>query len=967
MDGYLDRIEAECGGTEPLVMSSSGGLVPRRRFHAVDSLVSGPAGGLAGAVAAARSVGWSRMIALDMGGTSTDVSRWNNGFELRKEVRVGPARLLLPALPIETVAAGGGSICHVVDNRLQVGPRSAGADPGPAAYGNGGPLTLTDVHLVLGRLDAQAFRIPLDIAAAHAALDVVSAQLGEADRIKVAEGCLQLAAESMAAAIGQVSLREGADPADYGMVAFGGAGGLQACEVATRLGMDKVLLPADAGLLSAAGIRAAAREVVTSRQLVMASDEAEPVLPQIFADMGKQAAGQLERDGVASQLQAPARCRVHVRLRGQEHSIALQWPLRKGIVADFRDRFTTQFGFWPDAVALEVVQLDLVLSEKLDGLPAESFPESDGVPPALRYQDAWFDAQRTKLPVYDRNQLHPGVCIHGPALVYDTFSSCIVAAGWRAVLGERMSLLMSRVGKETHVRAATLSRGIRSSLVCNRFEAMVEAMGEQLRRSALSTNIRERLDFSCALLDADGRLLVNAPHIPVHLGALGLCVRSCRALLELRPGDVVLTNHPAHGGSHLPDVTVFSGIFDADGRLHGYLANRAHHAEIGGKAPGSMPADGQCLADEGVVIPPMYLLRNDNKQGFDVVEKLLRSGPSPSRQPEHNLADLAAQVASLRQGQAAFSAILDEFGSADIAAAMALLDANARDAGKAALRKVRGGSARTALDDGSVIAVALRNNGERLQVDFSGSAPVHRGNLNATPAIVRSTVLYFVRLLVDQPIPLGEALLDGVDIVLPEGMLHPPFDRDPVLSPAVVGGNVETSQKITEALLQVAGIVAASQGTMNNLLFGNASFGYYETIGGGAGAGDGFPGASGVHVHMTNTAITDPEILELRYPVICREFSLREGSGGSGRWSGGDGLVRELEFRQPVTVSLLTQSRNQEPSGLNGGGNGKAGRNFKVAGSGNWVPLPGICQVQLQAGEGIRLETPGGGGYGKMP
>jgi 5-oxoprolinase (ATP-hydrolysing) len=965
MDAYLDRVEEALRGSLLWIMTSAGGLVSRARFHAVDSLVSGPAGGLLGAVAAGRRAGMKAVIALDMGGTSTDVSRWKGRFEPRQRIQVGAARLLAPAMPIETVAAGGGSICGFDGERLFVGPESAGADPGPAAYGAGGPLTLTDIHLLLGRMDPRAFSIPIRMDRARAAIEAVARAAGEQDWQSLAEGFLAIATERMAHAIRQVSLREGEDPAGYGLVAFGGAGGLHACRAAGQLGIRRILFPAEAGLLSARGIHEAPREAVVDFQYIAPLDEAVPALAERFTRMEADAAGQLRRDGVApDRLEAPVRA-VHLRLLGQESSLPLEWPAAGGLEEAYRGRFVATFGYFPDSARLEVVKLRLILKERVDAPAAEAFPDAAAEAPPVGRIEGFVNGRPLPVPVFDRAGLEAGMLLPGPAIVRDPFSTCFIEPGWTGRRGGHGSIEAFPASAAHEAARFPALANVEKALILNRLETLVEEMGDQLRRTALSTNIRERLDFSCALLDARGRLLVNAPHIPVHLGAMGLCVRECTARFSPGPGDVLMTNHPACGGSHLPDITLLCGIFDTSGRLAGYLANRAHHAELGGRSPGSMPPDAACLAEEGVIMAPQWLVR-DGSARFDAVEQLLRAGPYPSRAPRENLTDLQAQLAALRRGCDLFAGLLADFRAEAVRSRFAELHAMAAEAVAAVLRDGRrlDGAGAAELDDGRRISVAVHHAGERLTIDFSGTSAEHPGNFNATPAIVRSAVLYVLRLLVDVPMPLNEGLLEAVEIRLPRCFLNPEFPEDPSACPAVVGGNVETSQKVVEALLRALGLMAGGQGTMNNLLFGNTRFGYYETIGGGAGAGDGFPGASGVHVHMTNTAITDPEILEQRFPVLCREFSLRGGSGGAGVFRGGDGLVRELAFREAVTLSLLAQSRVHAPRGLAGGGDGAPGRQWRVGVDGSLSPAPGVCRLELAAGEGIRVETPGGGGWG---
>jgi 5-oxoprolinase (ATP-hydrolysing) len=965
MDHYLDRVQAELGKDPLWVMTSAGGLVSRARFHAVDSLVSGPAGGVLGAVASGRQAGLEKIIALDMGGTSTDVSRWKDHLELRQQIRVGHARILTPAMPIETVAAGGGSICGFDGERLTVGPESAGADPGPAAYGAGGPLTLTDIHLLLGRIDPDGFSIPIRTEASRSSLAAVAEASGEADWPSLAEGFLSIATERMAHAIRQVSLREGEDPARYGLVAFGGAGGLHACRVAAELGMTSVVFPPDAGILSAQGIHTAPREAVVDRQFMASLEEAEPRLHDAFSNMEADSRNQLHVDGVAPDRMDQPECTAFLRLAGQESGIPVEWSPDTDIGSRFREKFVAIFGYFPKNASVEVVKLRLRLLETSEPLKQECFEPSGECPDPDTMLDGYIGGEACSIPVFQRERLSTGALIAGPAVIRDPFGTAFIEPGWEGVLGTAGSIRVSRKESGEAAGRDSTPAKVEKALVLNRLEGLVEEMGDQLRRTALSTNIRERLDFSCALLDAKGRLLVNAPHIPVHLGAMGLCVRECLKGYSFKPGDVLVTNHPGFGGSHLPDVTLMCGLFDTDERLLGFLANRAHHAELGGKSPGSMPADATCLEEEGVIIRPQWLI-HQGKDRFETIEQLLLKGRFPTRAVRENRIDLEAQFASLRRGVDLFGHLLRDYPGEVISGYFGELYRMGADALGGVLKsgRLQNGKAKEELDDGRRIEVAIRVHGDGLCIDFSGTSETHPGNLNATPAIVRSAVLYVLRILVEAPLPLNEGLLDRVRINLPRCFLNPAFPDEPSACPAVVGGNVETSQRIVDALVRAIGLMAASQGTMNNLLFGNNRFGYYETIGGGAGASDGSPGASGVHVHMTNTAITDAEVLEQRFPVVCREFSLRKGSGGDGRFGGGDGLVREIQFLEPVSVSILSQNRVRGARGMSGGDDGMPGRQWIVRNDGTREPVDGHAQVELEAGEAIRIETPGGGGWG---
>ncbi|MBU6300851.1 MAG: hydantoinase B/oxoprolinase family protein [Verrucomicrobia bacterium] len=941
LNAFLDEVNR----TSPrrfLVMTSAGGLTPRDRFAPKDSLFSGPAGGVAGAVAVARRSGFSRIIAFDMGGTSTDVARHDGRFLYQFRQQVGPAQLLAPALRIETVAAGGGSICQWTEAGLRVGPESAGADPGPACYGRGGPLTMTDVNLLLGRIDPTRFALPLgpeQIRAARERLQDLARQAGTGDPESLLNGLVEIAVEQMADSIRAISVREGADPADHVLVAFGGAGPLHACDLAEKLGIATFLVPAEAGVLSAFGLHHAAEETFAERQILRPLPECAD-LSLWLDDLRSEAA----RDPAKTSLRALA----ELRLQGQEATITVEFhPESQPGLPEIADRFLGEhesiFGYRPPRDTL----IELVSLRVIAGTLAPASPPLPAPPP-------------------ERS-------LTGPAIVQDGFFTLYLKEGWKADHSPDGSWIcqLAPAGDVGAKAAAPRSAAVTSELFRHRFEAIVNEMGAMLERTATSTNIRERLDFSCALLDRNGNLVVNAPHIPVHLGALGLCVREVMAVLDLQPGDIAITNHPGFGGSHLPDVTLIAPVFSSGERI-GFVANRAHHAEIGGKRPGSMPPDASRLEEEGVVIPPDFLFR----QGVDQFARIagrLRSGPAPTRNPAHNLADLQAQAAAIHRGVSAMQGLVQTYSSATVRSQLDALLALGRASFREAIarRPLAQTQARETLDDGTVIQVRATRSGDRLILDFTGTSPVHPLNLNATPAIVRSAVLYALRLWTQSRLPLNEGLLVDVEIRLPSGsFLNPAFPDDPARCPAVVGGNVETSQRLVDTLLKLFGIQAASQGTMNNLLFGDASSGYYETIAGGSGAGPEGDGASGLHTHMTNTAITDPEILEHRYPVRLHRFALRRNSGGAGRWHGGDGLIREFEFLVPLEVSLLTQRRLSGPYGWAGGAPGQPGRQTLIRATPHGTvsePLPSAAAFPVQPGWRLIMETPGGGGFGPPP
>ncbi|MBE2216101.1 MAG: hydantoinase B/oxoprolinase family protein [Opitutaceae bacterium] len=943
MERYLSGVAAVVSPERLFVMTSAGGLVRRAAYRPKDSLLSGPAGGVAGAAAVARRACLQRVITFDMGGTSTDVARFEGDFDYQFQHGVGAARIMAPALRVESVAAGGGSICRFDGAALVVGPGSAGARPGPACYGAGGPLTLTDVNLLLGRLDPARFGIPVFAEAAEAALAAVVASIASArgaapSRDEVLRGFLDIADERMAEAVRRISVREGYDPAEYALVAFGGAGGLHACAVAGRLGIQRILYPADSGLLSAYGLGQAAEERIVERQVLRRLEDVSAGLDALLAGLEAEGRAHLTAAGAAAGCIIRRRAEWELRYAGQDAGLAVPAAPEETLQERFVEAYRRRFGYAPTGRAIEVVAGRVVVSTATTEAGVETFGPPDGAA--------------------------------GPRLVQDGFSTLHIAAGWRSRDGSCGSRLLERLGEDACGGGLDGTRDdvVELELFTHRFRAIVDEMGLLLQRCALSVNIKERLDFSCALLDAEGELVTNAPHVPVHLGALGLCVRRLREVLDLRAGDVAITNHPGYGGAHLPDVTLVAPVHADDGGLLGYVASRAHHAEIGGVRPGSMPPDARRLAEEGVILAPMLLVRA-GRAAWQDVSALLRGGLYPSRRVDENIADLHAQLASIRLGVESLRALAGRAGAGAVACFMRRLKERAAVALAMALdrRGALEATATDALDDGTPIVVRLSRagSGSRLRVDFSGSGDVHPGNLNATPAIVRSALIYVLRLVASCDLPLNEGLMRDVDLVLPEGVLSPPFDEDPARCPAVVGGNVETSQRVVDVLVRAFGLAACSQGTMNNLIFGNERVSYYETIGGGTGAGEGFSGCHGVHSHMTNTAITDPEVLELRLPVRLKCFALRRGSGGAGRFRGGDGLERVLEFLEPAVVSLLTQRRVSGPPGLAGGRAGAPGRQWiERASQGHRESLGSIAGTRVEPGDVLGISTPGGGGWG---
>jgi 5-oxoprolinase (ATP-hydrolysing) len=961
---YLSDIADKAPAARIQVLTSAGARVDQAHYRAIDSLLSGPAGGANGCLALVRQAGLSRALTFDMGGTSTDVSRIEDRLTLTPVHAVAGIELAAPAVNLDTVAAGGGSICRVNRGLLEVGPESAGSFPGPACYGQGGPLTLTDVNVLLGRIDPTNFNLPLDLEAGRAALEAVAAEVGLSVEL-TASGFLELAEERMAAAMRNLAVRQGYDPSRYPLICFGGAGGLHACGIAQRLEADEVLFPRDAGLLSARGLVYAVPERILRREVGQLWDSVTETLAGKLKALRNEASEALKAaEGVESGVLSSS---VWVRLWGQEASIELVDPDLKKLEETFSQRFQEIFGYVLPEPNLEIVAIAVRASASPPSLENESFnltspAQSDG---QVR---TWIDEKSgwRRMPVYQRNRLEAGATLQGPALIQDHFATFFLQGGWGAVVGSALTLKVRRFVESNSTEPQLMGREI----FLQRFREVVEEMGSQLERTSLSTNVRDRLDFSCALLDAKGNLVANAPHVPVHLGALSHCVRQVVAAHPLEEGDCIVTNHPAWGGSHLPDITVISPVFWPNtGEIIAYVANRAHHAEIGGRRPGSLVPDATCLADEGVVIPPFYLLRK-GRADWSGLQAIFETAPWPSRRWAENRADLEAQLAANQSGVDALLRLATLAGPADLTAQFSFLQSWVGEACQLSWqRRIPMGqhlSGRAQMDDGSDILVELWHTPSgNLEVDFSSSLRRHPGNLNATPAIVHSALAYVLRLLMTEDAPLNEGLFHNVVVRIEPSFLNPEFEDDPAKCPAVMGGNVETSQMVVEALVGALGVLAGGPGTMNNLVFGDATRSYYETLGSGAPASAEGAGRDGVHCHMTNTAITDAEFLEQRYPVILRKFALRHGSGGGGQRPGGDGLIREWEFREALQVGWLAQRRLSGPPGRAGGGDGAAGRTlWSPAGTGNWEILPGTGQRDAVVGDRLRIETPGGGAWG---
>lgn len=964
---YVDNIRGGLKGIDFKVMSSAGGLVDASHFYPKDSLLSGPAGGVIGALTKGIEAGEGKIVTFDMGGTSTDVSLCNERVDYRFDCVVGNLKILSPSIAIETIAAGGGSICSYDGYGLQVGPHSAGAFPGPACYGADGPLTITDVNLLLGRLDEENFSMPLNASASQKAFkqiaDVIrrrsSSQQSDS---KILEGFISVANEKMAEAIRKVSLQKGFRPADFALLCFGGAGGQHACSLATMLHMTKIVVPYDAGLLSAFGIGNAAIESIKERLVLQSLQSLKSTLSRVFSDLKNEAIKDLQAQGCAPR-QAKVTSRfVFMRLSGQESSLEIPFVNIRRLLTDFKAIYRKVYGHWIDGRAVEVESVRLVASVQSRQKLKRQRRWRRQHAGSYKHKQMHTGGKWQTCPVYRWEDLSPGNYFAGPALVISNNATLLVESGWHFELDVRNTALIKR-NTQTAEKHRQASRETDLALYTNRFTAIAEGMGALLQRTAFSVNVKERLDFSCALLDANGYLIVNAPHIPVHLGSLGVCVRSLMKM-PMSEGDVIITNHPDYGGSHLPDVTLVMPVH-FKGRIIGYVANRSHHAEIGGKQPGSMPPDATRLSEEGAVIAPRYLIRQ-GKANWLALEHLLSNAQYPSRAVAENIADMRAAVASLMYGAETLKDLCAADSVQRVTAYMNAIRSQAAGMMRSKIRSLPSTrlSAKELLDDGSVLHASIKKEKSRIVIDFTGSAPQHSGNLNATPAIVQSVVLYVLRLWIDTPVPLNEGLMDHVRIIIPPGILNPDFS-DIESAPAVVGGNTEVSQRLTDTLLKALGLAACSQGTMNNFLFGNDKFGYYETICGGTGAGPGFNGADAVHQHMTNTRITDPEIMELRYPVRVVRFEVWQGSGGTGKWHGGDGISREIYFNETLTVSILSQHRKERPYGKRGGAPGKTGDQFLIRKGGTKEQLKGADSTVVHAGDSIIMRTPGGGGWGK--
>lgn len=960
---YVQGLLGELPGSDLRIMQSNGGLLSAAQFRGTDAVLSGPAAGAVAAASVARDLNLPEIIAFDMGGTSTDVSRFDGEFGRAFEATVAGVRIRAPMIAIHTVAAGGGSVCKIDGLRMVVGPQSAGADPGPLCYGrdHARELTLTDVALVLGRVIPEAFPFKLDVERAERGLDGVAQQLAARgttwSRQDVAEGFFAIAVENMAAALREVSVARGYDVRTHAMVVFGGAGGQYACRVARRLGVKRLVFHPYAGALSAFGMavapvawhgqRDAGRIALDDDSVRRWRDEVA-----ILRNEGRAALDQEMKVGA----ECDVRSEVALRYHGTETALGVPISTSAAMRADFERRHLREFGCLRPEHPIEGATVRV--SVEVRSAPFE-LPEVFGaVDTPAQTRPVWLDGALRQVPVYERDTLVVGHELRGPAMVVDSMGTVVLEDGYVAVRDHRGYLdVTDQRPHRQETSVDTAADPVLLEVFRNLFMSIAEQMGAVLRRTALSTNIRDRLDFSCAVFDREGALIANAPHIPVHLGAMGESVKSVlRSHPHPEPGDVMVTNDPADGGSHLPDLTVVTPVHDRAGEVQFFVASRGHHADIGGTTPGSMPPFSKRLEEEGIVFRNEKAVQG-TRLDEDKVRALLEGGAWPARNPDENLADLQAQIAANEKGVQLLGDMVDRYGLEVVHAYMGHVQDNAAELVAEAIGDLGDGERRfeDTLDDGTRLAVRISVEGRRMKIDFTGTAPAQDNNLNAPKAVTMAAVLYVVRTLVGRPIPLNSGCLRPVDVHIPDNCLLSP---EPFR--AVAAGNVETSQRIVDVLLGALGLAAASQGTMNNVSFGTNDFGYYETVGGGAGATPRADGASAVHTHMTNSRVTDPEILESRFPIRLRRFEIRRGSGGAGLRLGGDGLIRELEFLIPMHASVISERRVVPPYGAEGGRPGALGQNAL-----NGAPIPSKTFAAVQAGDVLTVLTPGGGGWGR--
>ncbi|MEL3891352.1 hydantoinase B/oxoprolinase family protein [Ferrovibrio sp. MS7] len=982
VDQVASQLDAEKNNLRLMFMQSNGGLADANYFQGKDSILSGPAGGVVGLVQTSTRAGFAKVIGFDMGGTSTDVSHYDGEYERAFETMVAGVRMRAPMMLINTVAAGGGSILHFDGARYRVGPDSAGANPGPACYRRGGPLAVTDCNVVLGKLQPDFFPAvfgpngdqPLDaeiVKTKFAELQArVKAESGDSRSIEeMAEGFLAIAVENMANAIKKISVARGYDVTKYVLTSFGGAGGQHACLVADALGMTEVLLHPLAGVLSAYGMGLADMRVLKEKTVERSFEAAAlPALAKELDALAEEARAEMLRQGVAPERVTILR-KLHLRYGGSDSPLVVDFGDLESTKAAFETAHRQRFGFIsPEkqliagSVAVEVVGEGERAPDSVEAIGEIRAPEAI---PALARRRAYMAGKWHDTPVYDREKLNPGEKLNGPAIITESTSTIVLEPGWQARLTERRDLVLKRVEALPERKAiGTDVDPVMLEIFNNLFMSIAEQMGSVLEKTAYSVNIKERLDFSCAIFDLDGELIANAPHMPVHLGSMSESIKTVmrKRAGNMKPGDVYVLNAPYAGGTHLPDVTVITPVFDKAGKeVLFYLGSRGHHADIGGTTPGSMPPDSRTVADEGVLLDNVLLV-DGGRFLEDEIVALLKSGQYPSRNPFQNVADLKAQIASCEKGAQELRKMVDQFGLDVVRAYMNHVQDNAEESVRRVISRLKDGEFTYPMDDGYEIKVKVTvNHADRTaKIDFTGTSGVHPTNYNAPTAVCVAAVLYAFRCLVDSDIPLNGGCLKPLEIIIPKNSM-----LDPVFPAATVAGNVETSQCITDTIFGALGVMSAAQGTMNNFTFGNNDYQYYETICGGSGAGATFDGCDAVHTHMTNARLTDPEVLEFRFPVLLESFRIRRGSGGKGKHKGGDGTIRRMRFLEPMTATLLSSHRIVPPFGLEGGCQGETGRQWVERSNGKRDELEGRCSTPMQPGDVFVISTPSAGGFGK--
>ncbi|MGA0116145.1 MAG: hydantoinase B/oxoprolinase family protein [Burkholderiales bacterium] len=981
---YVDQVRNELPQTRLLFMQSGGGLTDASRFRGRDSMLSGPAGGIVGAVRTALAAGHQRIIGFDMGGTSTDVAHFagSDAADLERsfDAEIAGVRVRAPMLGIHTVAAGGGSILHCDDARMRVGPDSAGADPGPACYGKGGPLTITDCNLLLGRIQPDFFpkvfgsdgRQALDSAATRSEFAALHGKINNKNNKLItiedaAEGYIRIAVENMAQAIKKISVQRGHDITAYALACFGGAAGQHACQVADALGMPRVFIHPLAGVLSAYGMGLADITAMHEQAVEAVLDDAlvAELSPALAALAQKSRAEVAAHDIAADRI--TLKTRAHVKYAGTDTALTVDYGTSAEITERFEEIYRRRYSFlMPErALVIEAISVEAIGSDH-DAANEPALPTAAaGTPPVAACADMYCGGRWQQVAIHLRDALVPGHRLQGPAIISDAHATTVIDPGWQAEVTPLNHMLLTRHVPRPHAGTGTRADPVMLEIFNNLCMSIAEQMGATLANTAYSVNIKERLDFSCALFDAQGNLIANAPHMPVHLGSMGVSVQAVIAANRgrMKPGDAWMLNDPYAGGTHLPDITVITPVFDESGRdILFYTGSRGHHADVGGITPGSMPPDSRHIDDEGVLIPNFLLVENGRLREAET-RALFASSRHPARNIDQNIADLRAMVAANHKGDAELKRMTAHFGLDVVHAYMRHVQDHAEEAVRRVIGRLHDGAFSYAIDHGAVIRVAIRVDAAArgATIDFSGTSAQGADNFNAPLAVTMAAVLYVFRSLVDDDIPLNAGCLRPLTVIVPEGSLLNP--RHPA---AVVAGNVETSQCVTDALYGALGVMGASQGTMNNFTFGNDRYQYYETVAGGSGAGEGFDGASCVQTHMTNSRLTDPEVLEWRYPVRLDSFAIRHGSGGEGRWRGGDGAIRRIRFLEPMTAAILSGHRRIAPYGMAGGLPGATGRNAVVRADGLVTGLDACATVDMQPEDVFVIETPGGGGYGKV-